>query len=219
MRKWLNRLGNRIDALSIRERGLVLLAIVAVLFMVWDTFMMQPIYQQQDRIKGEIATKQESINRLASALQQAIQRQDSNPNSKLQQEMKELQQRIAALDTRLSAETANIISPRRMATVLQEVLRRQQSLKLVEMRSLAPESVLAAEDEADFSLQGNVYRHGLVMEMEGSYLELLAYLKEIESLPYSFVWDTLEIEQEEYPRNRIVIRVFTLSLSEGLIGA
>lgn len=219
MRKYFKQLANRIDQLSIRERGLVLLAIVAVLFLVWDSFMMQPLYQQQERIEASIATKQQSISRLATALQEAISKQDANPNSALQREKRELEQRIAALDARLTAETANIISPQRMATVLQEVLRKQQSLTLVEMRSLAPEAVLSTEGGEDFQLQGNVFRHGIVMEVEGSYLELLSYLREIEKLPYAFVWDRLDIEQQRYPENRIIIRVFTLSLSEELIGA
>lgn len=219
MKRWIKQIAGRIDELSIRERGLVLLAVVAVLFMFWDTFMMQPLYQQQDAIEHEIAEKQESINRLAQALQEVAVRQDSNPNRRLQQERSELERQIADLDERLSEEAANIISPSRMAVLLQDVLRRQQTLELREIRSLPPEAIFAATTDAEMALQGNVFRHGLVMEVEGSYLALLAYLREIESLPYTFIWDRLEIETLQYPRNRITIRVFTLSLSEELIGA
>ncbi|MDX1444481.1 MAG: hypothetical protein R3270_12015 [Gammaproteobacteria bacterium] len=219
MKKHLKRLAGRIDELTLRERGLVLLAIVAVLFMFWDTLLMQPLYQQQEQVEQDIAARQQSINKLAQSLQQAIMRDSTNPNARLEKERQELEQRIAALDARLEAETANVISPRRMATVLQEVLRRQQSLQLVEIRSLPPQAVLSSEGEEGFALSGNVYRHGLVIEIEGSYMDLLAYLREIEGLPYSFVWDRLDIEQQRYPENRIILRVFTLSLSEGLIGA
>lgn len=218
MRERLKQLGNRIDALTLRERGLVLLAIVAVIFMFWDTLMMQPLYEEQDRIEREIDTKQESINKLATTLEASIRRQDINPNARLQREREELTQQIAALDARLEAETANIISPRRMATVLQEILRRQQALKLIEIRSLPPEAVLSVEENDGIALAGNVYRHGLVMEIEGSYMDLLAYLREIEGLPYDLSWGQLDIEQQRYPENRIILRVFTLSLSEDLIG-
>ena len=219
MKKQFKRLASRIDELTLRERGLVLLAIVAVLFMLWDTLLMQPLYQQQEQLEQNISRHQQSINKLAESLQEAIRRDSSNPNARLEKERQELEERIAALDARLESETANIISPRRMATVLQEVLRRQQSLRLVEIRSLPPQAVLDTKGEEGLVLPGNVYRHGLVMEIEGSYMDLLSYLREIEGLPYSFVWDHLDIEQQRYPENRIILRVFTLSLSEGLIGA
>jgi MSHA biogenesis protein MshJ len=219
IRQWLKQLAARLDALTLRERGFVLIAIVAVLFMLWDTFMMQPLYHEQEANEQKIAGKRESIDRLAQTLQQVTQRSDSNPNERLQSEQQELRRQIAQLDERLGAETANIISPRRMATVLQEVLRRQSSLQLIAVRSLPAEPVLALDSAEDATLPGNIYRHGIEIEVEGRYLDLLAYLRDIEGLPHAFVWDQLEIAAEKYPRNRIRFRVYTLSLSEGLIGA
>lgn len=219
IRQWLKQLATRLDALTLRERGFVLIAIVAVLFLLWDTFMMQPLYHEQETNEQKIAEKRQSIDKLAQTLQEVTQRSGNNPNERLQSEQQELQRQIAQLDERLGTEAANIISPRRMATVLQEVLRRQGALRLIAVRSLPAEPVLALDSAEDMILPGNIYRHGIEIEVEGRYLDLLAYLRDIESLPHAFVWDQLEIATEKYPRNRIRFRVYTLSLSEGLIGA
>lgn len=219
IRQQLTQLAARLDALTLRERGFVLIAIIAVLFLLWDTFMMQPLYREQDVTEQKIAEKRQSIERLAQTLQEVTQRSGNNPNDRLRLEQEELQRQIQRLDERLGAEAANIISPRRMATVLQEVLRRQKTLRLIAVRSLPAEAVLDPGSAGTARLPGNIYRHGLEIEVEGKYLDLLSYLHEIESLPHAFVWDQLEIATEQYPRNRIRFRVYTLSLSEGLIGA
>lgn len=219
MKRWLKKLAARIDELSIRERGLVLIATVVVLVMFWDTLVMQPLYNEQQNIERAIAQRQASVNRLAAALQEATARGSINPNSMMNREREELRRRIDLLDAQINAQAANIIPPARMAELLQDILRRQRSLELVDIRSLPAESVFAGDTALDAALQGRAYRHGLVMEVRGSYLDLLAYLREIESLPYTFLWDELSIETVEYPRNLIRVKVYSLSLSEGLIGA
>ncbi len=47
---------------------------------------------------------------------------------------------------------------------------------------------------------------------------MLAYVRALESLESDFFWEALEIETITYPRNRIRLRVYTLSLSEDWIG-
>ena len=63
-----------------------------------------------------------------------------------------------------------------------------------------------------------LYRHGLVLELEGSYLDCLAYLAEVERLPWHIFWGSLELETEQHPRNRITLELYTLSLEEEWIG-
>jgi MSHA biogenesis protein MshJ len=63
------------------------------------------------------------------------------------------------------------------------------------------------------------YRHGLEIEVEGSYAACLEYLNAIESLPWRLYWQVLELDVIDYPLNRIRIEVGTLSLDEEWIGA
>jgi MSHA biogenesis protein MshJ len=95
------------------------------------------------------------------------------------------------------------------------MLQRQQGLRLVSMESLPPRPLL---DDADAGGLGNVFRHGLKLEIEGAYLDILRYLRQLEGMEWQLFWGELDIQADTYPRNRAVLVVHTLSLREGWIG-
>lgn len=83
------------------------------------------------------------------------------------------------------------------------------------IRNATPEFLSADDDPSGVTF----YRHGLEIEVEGSYAACLAYLNAIEALPWRLYWQVLELDVIDYPQNRIRIEVGTLSLDEGWIGA
>ena len=50
--------------------------------------------------------------------------------------------------------------------------------------------------------------------MRGSYLDLLAYLKQIESLPVRMFWDKLSLSVTTYPMVTMRLVVYTISLEK-----
>ena len=63
-----------------------------------------------------------------------------------------------------------------------------------------------------------LYRHGLRVEFFGGYLETIAYLRALESLQSRFLWEALAFDVEQYPRSRVAITVYSLSLDDAWIG-
>jgi MSHA biogenesis protein MshJ len=113
-----------------------------------------------------------------------------------------------------------------MRSVLEELLRRQAGLKLMSAVNRAAEPVIADEETpagetpaAQPSSQApRLYRHSLVLELEGSYLDCLRYIESVERLPWHIYWSRLEVATDEYPTNRIMLELTTLSLDEEWIG-
>lgn len=64
-----------------------------------------------------------------------------------------------------------------------------------------------------------VYKHAFEVELEGSYTALYNYLLSLEALHQGFFFEYLEFETGTYPKARILLRVHTLSIDEGWIGA
>jgi MSHA biogenesis protein MshJ len=56
------------------------------------------------------------------------------------------------------------------------------------------------------------------MEFSGDYLTLLKYLRQLEDLPRSMVWEEVEVKSDDYPEATVRLQVYTLSLTEGWIG-
>jgi hypothetical protein len=46
----------------------------------------------------------------------------------------------------------------------------------------------------------------------------LRYLEAIQSLPYRFTWESVELETVSHPTNRTRIVLYTLGLDQGLLG-
>ena len=57
-----------------------------------------------------------------------------------------------------------------------------------------------------------------MIELEGSYLDLLAYLESIEQLPWRIFYSRLDLESLEHPTLRITLELNTLSLEQEWLG-
>jgi MSHA biogenesis protein MshJ len=208
----------RFNALSLRERGMVAVASLAVIVLVWDQAMMNPVRARQEQVTRELASTQESLAMLTSTIEGRAQ---DNPIALAMKQKQDLTISIEAVDEQLKSESAGLIPPERMLDALKDVLERQSGLRLVSMRnlpvkSLIPEVQPTANQPAS-SMQGP-YVHSLEFVIEGGYLDILRYLQRVEALPWRFYWQVLELKAGEYPANRVRIRLNTLSMDKEWLG-
>jgi MSHA biogenesis protein MshJ len=80
----------------------------------------------------------------------------------------------------------------------------------------APEAASAASAPADAAQQpaGPVlYRHGVELTVDGSYADLLTYLKALEAMPQRVLWGGVQLKVEQHPKATLTLRLYTLSLS------
>lgn len=63
-----------------------------------------------------------------------------------------------------------------------------------------------------------IFRHDIELEIQASFLETLAFFKEIEAYPWVFYWDTLHFQARDYPNTHATLKLFTLSIGKGLVG-
>ncbi|MEN9868290.1 MAG: hypothetical protein RL748_3880 [Pseudomonadota bacterium] len=60
--------------------------------------------------------------------------------------------------------------------------------------------------------EGPIFRHGVVLEVEGNYLDLMEYLVALEKLPQQVYWGNLQLNVKKHPRATMSVEIFTLSL-------
>jgi hypothetical protein len=82
-----------------------------------------------------------------------------------------------------------------MAMVLEEVLRRGGALRLARLEYLGAEPVLEPS-EVDATSGAGIRRHRFEIELRGSYLPTLTYVRALEGLPWAF------FENLSVPRRR-----------------
>lgn len=197
-----------IDRLSIRERVLLLVAMVLVLAGISYGVLWFLGWADHSATRSQIAQLQEQTTSNLEA-QQALEQARNNPQLQtLSDQNEQLREQVAALNDRISGITEVLIPPDTMATLLRELLG-SSDLTLVRFRAL-PVQPLDQDDTGEAQL----FRHQLDIELSGQFDALTGYLDTIEALPWRLFWDELSVETDLYPNLRIRLKVHTLSDQE-----
>jgi MSHA biogenesis protein MshJ len=209
---------DKIDALSLRERALVLLSVVAVLYLLWDFLLYQPVYQSRASVMTDLRTVEQRITAMEQEEAILIQTLGSEPDRDLKLHMADLENRMAALDANLSELSVGLVPVDKLAAILQDVLAKTETLQLQSLQTLPVEKLaLNVKTDADAASAG-VYKHTVAITVKGSYFQVLDYLKKLEAMTWRFYWDELRYQQDNYPNGLFEIRVYTLSTDEGFFG-
>ena len=218
-------------ALSRRERAIVVFALLfGGGFLVFN-FGIDPFLQ-----KARNATRAEAVARNELEQQQAslavLTAQNADPDAPNRRRLAQIRQELTAVSARLSSFEAGMVPPARMQAFLEGLLARNRSIELLGLKTLPVTQVgaAAAADKAeaaggakapgakdsgrDRSVQTDdgIYQHGIEIRLAGSYNDLLNYLSELERMPQRMMWNSVSLTVEKYPRNVMVLRVYTLSL-------
>jgi MSHA biogenesis protein MshJ len=202
----------RFDQLSLRERLLAVAAVTVVLVAAFNLVVMDKLDIRRKSLAQELSSLQGSMTTAASAVE-TMNQTDATSTALAQQQS--LQREIDSVDAQLSSEAAGMITPQRMSEVIHDMLSRQHGLTLIRLRNLPPRSVVTEPGAAD---TGGPYVHPVELVLEGSYLDVLAYLQGLEALPWRFYWRVLDLQSGKYPLNRVRVELGTVSMTKEWIG-
>jgi len=220
MHPQITKLFKSIDALTLRERLFVFAAALIVVGGAWEAFLAAPLDAREQAASKQVEGARGRIAQLNESIQLAAQGMtDGMPNHR--ERLHALRQSVAEGEETMRIFTTDLVAPDQMRFVLEDLIRRQRGLELVSVSNLEVRSVVEDDEEQGATESGGgprLYRHGVVLVLEGSYLDGLEYLQSVERLPWQLYWSRLEVETEDYPRSRIVIELHTMSLEKEWIG-
>jgi len=218
------RLSARFDALTMRERVLVLLGVVVGTALVLDALAIQPLEARKKRLTQQLTEARQNI-KVADGLvsgQAAV----ADPDAVKRSYRDALREELADIDRSMQGLQRGLVPPERMAKLMEDVLARSSGLRLVSMRTLpaqrfeAPGAAMPARPgdkgakPAPREPERAIYRHGVEITLQGSYAELHEYLSQLEKLPWQMFWGRISVSSEQYPRLRVTLTVQTLSLNK-----
>ncbi len=201
-----------------RERIVLLICVVVVLLFLMNLLVLQSFSKQRNAARRELTELNASVAELQNRELQVQGRQSTDPDKDNRVRLDVLEQESKKLQQQLKDNIVNLVSPREMPELLKDLLTQQKKLQLLSLENLSPELLELGEKVAEDTLLPKLYRHRLRMEFSGDYLTLLKYLRQLEQLPRSMVWEEVEVESDEYPQATVRLQVYTLSLTEGWIG-
>lgn len=211
-------LENRINNLSLRERGILFLVVALVLYLLWNTLLSNPLEKKQQALLTQIKSLRSEITALDQQSVGIVERHNFDPNAAEHRQIEQLQGGIEGVRQQLKQAISGLIEPQQMAKALETVLAQQKSLRFVRIENLGAEPLLTEQAEEGPNGEAGIYKHTMRLEMEGSFAQTLAYLHALEALPWQLRWDEVELTMLDYPTARVVITVHTLSMQRGWLG-
>lgn len=216
LHKAVRQLGERIDAMSLRERGLIFITVLVVLYFAANGLLFGPLHKQQQRLEGELKAKREQAAAMNAQVQRIVYEGTRDPDKENAEKLKALRARIAGLDPQLARVTQGLVSPRDMARFMEQVLTRNRALQVIRLEAL---ELIPLEGQTGPAAAGReVYKHGMRIEVRGRYGDLVNYLRAMENLPWKVFWGQVTLASEDYPMSRLTLTIYTLSLRQGWIG-
>lgn len=208
----------RLDALTLRERVIVFGAGVVLVYIAWQTLLMDPLAVRAKLAEQHLA----DANREMAAIDQVDAASAQNPAVAAALRNRALSERLGSLGQELNSVAQGYVAPQRMTELLRQLISLEHGLKLVSLANLpvqslsrpagpAPDAPLAADDRGPFL-------HPVEIVVEGDYGSVVAYLRALEAMPWRIHWQEAELTAGDYPENRVRIVIGALSLSRDWMG-
>lgn len=202
----------RFNDLSSRERWLVLgvaWALIAWLgLLLYDATLganLTALEQERVRLQNQISQQEQ----LSADISQGIAIITSNDEAR---HLARLNKRLDRLNDNVDLTLKTLVEPEQMSALLLSMLQSSKGLTLRELSNQAPQQLNRSEEQST-----TIYRHDLSLHLTGSYMDLLAYVEQLEALSGRIFWRALEFELEEYPAASIRLDFFTLSQHKELL--
>lgn len=212
LRARLRLLAERIDALTLRERGIMFVTVLAALYFVSSALIFTPLRVQSQRLEGQLKIQRDQLAALNTQIQKTVDAATRDPDADNAARLKELSEKLGIVDPRLAQATQGLVSPRDMARLVEQVLTRNRALQVIRVESLPPAPIDGQSGSS------GLYKHGMRIEVRGRYLDLVNYMRALETLPWKVLWERATLATEDYPNSRLTLVIYTLSLREGWIG-
>ena len=186
----MSKVESKWDALSTRERSLVLITAVVVPIVLIYIVLIEPSIMSLKQQQAKLAGLEASIASQNQVLTLLKAKEPVDPNIAAREGLKRLRLELTQANDEIRRAATNLVSPDQMLAMLRDVLKGEQGVALVSARSLAIET-----------------------------LQLGAEIQKIEQLEGVFFWDTLTYKVDQYPTAKVKIRVHTLSSEARWLGA
>lgn len=217
--QFLVSLNARYAALSVRERRLVAVALVIVPLIVVYSLLIDPQFARAKALGRSIVQQSGALTEMQGQVATLQQQLQIDPDAGAKAELASLKLEQERLDGELRKLNKTLVRPEEMNGLLESLLARHAGLRLLSLKTLAPQSVLGAKEAAaDKAVAAKVearsfdlYRHGVEIRLEGSFAELQAYLVQLEALQERLLWGQLQYKVTAYPTAEMSLMVYTLS--------
>ncbi|MGV3741841.1 MAG: MSHA biogenesis protein MshJ [Burkholderiaceae bacterium] len=226
MKQHWQKLAEKIDGLSLRERIVIFVLLAIVAIVAFNALLLDPLFAKQKHLSQQVKADQAVIEQMQEQMRQAV-KGEQDPDAANRARLKEARQQLESMHAQLLEMEKGLVSPERMPALLGDILKRDRRLTLLSLKTLAaaPLTESGNMDSAAAGANGNkpetpgaeigpVFRHGVEIVVQGTYLDMVQYMDALESMPWQVFWSKAKLQVDEYPQSTLTLTLYTLSLDK-----
>lgn len=215
----------RIETLNLRERVLLTLSAVAVLFLLIDLTLLTPLSGLQKQADIEVTRWQANLALLELDAQKlGISDNEGSFLSRMGY-AKQLQNQITDQQEAIDTSLATMIGPERLPKVFADLLKKQGTLELSFLQSEVDDQLIdldafaegnqeqASHSQPNANNAGSdapIVRTNLTASYRGNYQGTRQFLNALTQMPWALLWHQLEFEVTEHPDSTVNFDAYTL---------
>ncbi|NOZ53973.1 MAG: hypothetical protein GXP08_12740 [Gammaproteobacteria bacterium] len=183
MKKKLKQYVQRFESFSLRERLMVMLAMLAAMYVLFDFYLLKPVQMTQSTMlesinkwKSKIADQNKQVQAISTAYHETR-------NDGIDDQVVTLKEKINENNQRMEGLVFSFITPRQMAEVLKNLLQQEQGLKLMRLQSQQVQPLFVYEPLLPAEIDGDgrftpikdllqSYRHQIIQEKRQTGLDV-----------------------------------------------
>ncbi|MFZ6817134.1 hypothetical protein [Undibacterium sp. Ji22W] len=142
----------KVDALSVRERGILFAVCTLGVLILGFILFIEPQLKLQAIVKKQHESNIAQVNLLQTEIAQLSQALKIDPDLELKSKINEAKVRLVLMDKDLLTLKKNLVQPEKMDELLQELLKRNKRLQLISLKSLPVVNLLDASNKASIDV-------------------------------------------------------------------
>lgn len=202
---------------NIRERLLICLAVLALVYLVLHNTVGRFIASKENSLsQQEAALQKEQLNIQGQLLifsESAI----SNSNAAYKEQLAYLETKADSLEVELKLINEGFLGSRQLLKVIESIAVNAKEVKLEQLylfpkkepkkdlKTGAATKVLTKAETLGYE------KHRVRLQLTGTYFELRDFLKHLEDSPWPLYWQSLDYQVLNYPQARMWLQVYTVS--------
>ncbi len=244
MKTWWNNFAARVNAKTQRERLVIALLPLALVYSLFSGLLLMPLEEEKAVLRDRLTAAEQQMKKVSAQERVLAQALSNDPNAPKKREIEDLEARLAQIDSDLQTLATGLIAADMLPQALHDVLQTMGSLSLLGMETLAPSrlnlapaaliepaqvngddelpeqvgEIVAAGEQDRVGDDIGVFKHSVIVSLEGQYFDVIAYLRALEQLSWKIYWHAIDYQVQQYPTARVSIEVYTLSTEEGVLG-
>lgn len=216
---------NTFNEMGVRERSLIFITVMALIFYIWDALFMTSIQSEEKLLEAKRQPIEIQLTQLSAVIKelQGKVKEADQKNAGADNEFDFLNNEIRRLDKLIVDFTSGAVKPNEIIGALKRVLTDVEGLKVARMNVLdatpLDESALADIKKYVSTKVFRLYKHEIEIELHGNYLGTYEYLRKLESYHQAFYWNEITYKALAWPTAQINLKVYTLTSRKDGAGA